>query len=373
MRLSALATPLLLASTSFAGSPHSRAPHRRAQQTDVCANIDADLVFPDVIKDGKPYVAGHINIGLCVSQVTVFVGHYNVTEAAVKVVGKDKVESTVVAMIKKAGVECSYPQHAKPSATRSDPCDFVCTDGFLAMPATEPTSCQCPPHLTVCDGKCGHYHLDCHKTAPPSRRQSEPKCAQGLTMCGVPDATWGQAYKCTDTTSDSFTCGGCVKACPFGNSSTSGVNCHDIPNVDDVTCKGSSCFVNTCKSGFMVTPGNDGCIPTPKENVPRGSPVPNADAILGSTAVPTHGLKAARDGLSEAITQAIDDKHVPRSSPASGVITPLLFTGSGATKPKVPAGIPADTMVARGVAPLKGLNTNVVTSVSKALEKAGSS
>jgi hypothetical protein len=123
----------------------------------------------------------------------------------------------------------------------------------------------------------------------------------------------------------------------------------------------------------MVTPGNDGCIPTPKENVPRGSPVPNADAILGSTAVPVHGLKAARDGLSEAITQAIDDKHVPRSSPASGVITPLLFTGSGATKPKVPAGIPADTMVARGVAPLKGLNTNVVTSVSKALEKAGSS
>jgi hypothetical protein len=118
MRLSALATPLLLASTSFAGSPHSRAPHRRAQQTDVCANIDADLVFPDVIKDGKysylgvvslqshsnvtlgkPYVAGHINIGLCVSQVTVFVGHYNVTEAAVKVVGKDKVESTVVAMV----------------------------------------------------------------------------------------------------------------------------------------------------------------------------------------------------------------------------------------------------------------------------------
>ena len=25
-------------------------------------------------------------------------------------------------------------------------------------------------------------------------------------MCGVPDATWGQAFKCTDVTSDSYTC-----------------------------------------------------------------------------------------------------------------------------------------------------------------------
>ncbi|KIK79579.1 hypothetical protein PAXRUDRAFT_834028 [Paxillus rubicundulus Ve08.2h10] len=369
MRLTALATPLLLASASFAGSPQSRAPHRRAQHTDVCANIDADLVFPDVIIDGKAYVAGQIDIGLCVSQVTVFVGHYNVTEAAVKVVGKDKVESTVVAMIKKAGVECSYPQHAKPSVTHGDACDFVCTDGFLAMPTKNPTSCQCPPHLMVCDGKCGHYHLDCHKAAPPSRRRSEPKCAEGLTMCGVPDATWGQAYKCTNITSDSFTCGGCVKSSPFGSSSTSGVNCHDIPNVDDVTCKGSSCFVNTCKSGFMITPANDGCIPRSEKNFSRGSPAPNADAILASTTEPGHGLKVARDGPSEAIAQAynIDGTYVSRSSPASGVISYLLSTGNGDSKPKVLAGIPADSVVSRTFAPLKGLNMGVVTSSSKAL------
>ncbi|KAF9223163.1 hypothetical protein BS17DRAFT_706912 [Gyrodon lividus] len=374
MRLSAFSIPVLLASATLARSPYSP-PHRRSQHTDVCANINADLVFPDVIVD--VYVAGHLDIGLCVSQVTAFIGNYNVTEAAVEVVGKDKVESAVVAMIKKAGAECSYPQHAKPTVTPDDTCDFVCTDGFLAMPAKNPTSCQCPPHLMVCDGKCGHFHMDCHKTAPPSRRQSEPKCAQGLIMCGVPDATWGQAYKCTDINSDSFTCGGCVKASPFDSSSTMGVNCHDIPDVDEVTCKDNRCFVHTCKSGFIVTPpGNDWCIPKSKGNVPRSSPASDADAVLGSAARPMQGLKIARGELSEAITHAssVGDKLVPRSSSISGVLTPLLSTSNGSVdsvKSKIPAGIRADTKVLRGFAPLKDYATNVGTSSTGVLEKAG--
>lgn len=112
MRLSVLAAaPLLMASTTLA-----RSPLRRGPATDTCANLDADLVFLDVEIDGelffpsrydtkvqhdlgKPYDAGHIDIGLCISQVKTFVGHYNVTEAAAKVVGVDKVESTVTAMV----------------------------------------------------------------------------------------------------------------------------------------------------------------------------------------------------------------------------------------------------------------------------------
>lgn len=59
--------------------------------------------------------------------------------------------------------------------------------------------------------------------------------------------------------------GGCVKASPFGSPSTSGVNCHDIPNVDEVSCKDSQCFVHTCKSGFTTSSANDGCIARPHE------------------------------------------------------------------------------------------------------------
>ncbi|KAF9240041.1 hypothetical protein BU15DRAFT_74269 [Melanogaster broomeanus] len=334
MKLCALAAPLLLASNSFARSPNSPL-HRRAQHTDVCANIHADLVFPDVIIDGKEYVAGHVDIGLCVSQVKVLVGHYNVTEAAIKVVGQDKVESTIVDMIKKAGTECSYPQHAQPTVTPDDACGFICTDGFLAMPANRPTSCQCPPQMMVCDGKCGHFHLDCHKTAPPSRRQLDPKCGEGLTMCGVSGAT-GQAYKCTDTKSDSFTCGGCVKPSPFGSSSTKGVNCHDIPNVAEVTCKGNTCFIDSCKSGFIVTTSKDGCIPQPEQNVPRGIPLSDGAGLLGSAARPAQGVKVVRDGLSGASKDGL--------------------------RTKIPTGFQADT-VARGFT--KG---NVVTSSTEELE-----
>ena len=49
MRLSVLtAAPLLMASTTFA-----RSPLRRGQITDTCANLNADLVFPDVESDGE--------------------------------------------------------------------------------------------------------------------------------------------------------------------------------------------------------------------------------------------------------------------------------------------------------------------------------
>lgn len=47
----------------------------------------------------KPYDAGRIDVGLCISQVKTFVGHFNVTAAAVKVVGVDKVESAVTDLV----------------------------------------------------------------------------------------------------------------------------------------------------------------------------------------------------------------------------------------------------------------------------------
>lgn len=145
------------------------------------------------------------------------------------------------------------------------------------MPPNHPSSCFCPSYLKECDGKCGHS--DCSTTPPPSRRKNEPKCDRDLTMCGVPGATSGEAYKCTNVTSDSYTCmyckcptpnvtpltrdspgGGCVKASPFGSPSTKGVNCHDISNVDDVYCQDSKCFVHSCKSGFTPSVSNDGCV-----------------------------------------------------------------------------------------------------------------
>lgn len=51
MRLFALAAavPLLMASATLA-----RSPLRRGETTDTCANLNANLAFPDVEVDGEP-------------------------------------------------------------------------------------------------------------------------------------------------------------------------------------------------------------------------------------------------------------------------------------------------------------------------------
>lgn len=121
-------------------------------------------------------------------------------------------------------------------------------------------------------------------------------------MCGIPDATWGQAYKCTDVTSDSYTCtcsdcstpmnaslnaqlftgGGCVKASPFGSTSTGGVNCHKLPNVDEVSCNAGKCIVHTCKTGFTMT-HNNGCVADPHAKTTRDVPIPGLKASLSGS------------------------------------------------------------------------------------------
>ena len=103
------AVPLLMALTTLA-----HPPLRRGLTTDTCANLDRDLVFPDVDGElspprsypsefqpdlGKSYNAGRMDIGLCKSQIPKIVGQYDVTEAAVKVVGYDRVEVAVTALV----------------------------------------------------------------------------------------------------------------------------------------------------------------------------------------------------------------------------------------------------------------------------------
>ncbi|KAG6329047.1 hypothetical protein ID866_10043 [Astraeus odoratus] len=267
MRLSAFAiTPLVLASTAFARSSLNSLPHRRGDTfTDVCAHLDTDFVFPDVQVHGKSYVAGRLDVSLCLSNVEAFVKDNGVAQGAIKVVGEAKVKATLTAMINVSGVQCSYAAHAQPSPTVTNPCEFKCTDGYLPNSSDHPTSCVCPSHLMECGGKCGHFHPEqCADTAPPSRRRNEPKCATGLEMCGVDGVSNGQSWKCTDTKTDDFNCGGCVKPSPFGTSTTEGVNCNGIPHVDKASCGNGKCIIKRCLDGYVVDKTTNTCIPTSK-------------------------------------------------------------------------------------------------------------
>ncbi|KAI6038524.1 hypothetical protein EDC04DRAFT_1946692 [Pisolithus marmoratus] len=282
MRLSAFpVTPLVLASTVFARSSFSSRVQRRVSLvTDYCAHLSTNLVFTDPHQN-----AGHLDVSICTSQINAFVTTNQVAQAAVKAVGSQKVETTLASMIKHSGTECSFPSHSELSPTSSNVCNFKCTDGFLDTPPDHPTSCECPSHLTVCDGKCGHFHADqCAKTTPPSRRQNEPKCADGLQMCGIATASNGQSWKCVDVNNDPMACGGCIKSSPFGSSTTNGVNCNEISNVKTATCSNGKCVVQNCEDGYGPTSANDACIPASKGPQTRYTGLPLTSASAASSA-----------------------------------------------------------------------------------------
>ncbi|KAI6121130.1 hypothetical protein F5141DRAFT_1257479 [Pisolithus sp. B1] len=285
MRLSAFAvTPLVLASTVFARSSFgSRVQRRSSLATDYCAHLNTNLVFPDLHED-----AGHLDVSICTSQINAFVEVNQVAQAAVKVVGVQDVQTTLVSMVKHSGTVCSFPSHSELSPTPSNVCNFKCTDGFLAMPPDHPTSCECPSHLAVCDGKCGHFRADqCAKATPPSRRQNDPKCADDLQMCGTAGASNGQSWKCVDANNDPMTCGGCVKPSPFGSSTTSGVNCNQISNVKTATCSNGKCIVQECEDGYDPTSANDACIRALKNPQARST-----ESSLTSTSAAAPALMA---------------------------------------------------------------------------------
>lgn len=277
-------------------------------------------------------VAGHINVCLCLSDVVKFVDSNVVAQKAVKLLGDHaKVVTLISDMVTglPTGAHCSYPDHASALCTDSNPCDFECTDGYLAFPPGRPTSCECPDHLTECDGKCGHFK-ECPSRAPSSRRSNEPQCAAGRTMCGIPGTSTGQPWKCVDVKTDSTTCGGCLEACPFGNAPVTGVNCKDIKGVnpDTVACGNGRCIVKDCAKGFFVAPSGDKCIPMPKYAT-AGSKQQSGAAIAGpsGSAGGIEGLKVSRDELIAALKHGAGIAIAPFSGPVGGLKTPRDVTG----------------------------------------------
>lgn len=267
---------------------------------DICGSLNSDLVLNEVIDSyGNPTVAGHIEACLCLSDVAKFVESNAVAQKAVELLcDESKVEALISDMVTglPTASHCSYPDHARPLCTDSNPCDFECADGYLPFPSEMPTSCRCPDNFMECDGKCGPFTV-CPSKAPPSRRDNEPQCAAGRTMCGVPGTSTGQPWKCVDVTTDVTTCGGCVEACPFGHAPVTGVNCTDIKGVipDTVSCGNGRCIVKDCAESFVVSSASDTCIPV-SERVTAGSEQQSGAAIPGSSASTgsTESFKSSR-------------------------------------------------------------------------------
>ncbi|KAH7915564.1 hypothetical protein BJ138DRAFT_1077239 [Hygrophoropsis aurantiaca] len=253
---------LFVGSSALAFSTHAHPP-RHTLVSDVCVALDVDFIVDEVHNNGKPHNFGHLDVCLCTSGLPAFVKTDAVAQAAVEVVGPSKVEALIKAIIEAVpGQECYYPIHSRPSCESSNPCTFHCTDGFLPSPSENPSKCICPPHLTECDGKCGHFPLDCSPKAPVSHtRRKATSCHEGLELCGIPGGSNGKGWKCINTQTDAQTCGGCIAPSPFGGPSTHGTNCTNIPHVINATCSHGKCLITACESDFLVSPLHDSCTP----------------------------------------------------------------------------------------------------------------
>ncbi|KAG1813531.1 uncharacterized protein BJ212DRAFT_1588579 [Suillus subaureus] len=327
---------------------------------DVCGSLNTDLTLKEVLdSQGKATVAGHLDVCLCAKDVVTFVKSNVVAQKAVKLVGDHtKVETLISNMITSlpTASHCSYPDHASPVCSDSNPCNFECTDGYLPFPAERPTSCQCPDHLMECGGKCGHFK-ECPSEAPLSRRNNDPKCANGLTMCGVTTST-GQPWKCVDVKTDATTCGACVKAAPYGKAPINGVNCKEIEGVipGTVTCGNGRCIVKDCAEGFSVSPASDTCIPVSK--YAPTAPKQQNGAAIPSPSGSTKGPKVSRD---ERPAGSKHDAGAP-PTPFGGLRFPRDVAGNiqqGASAVVGPVVDVAEHLTASGSAGPGGVVTNV--------------
>ncbi|KAH8103394.1 hypothetical protein BXZ70DRAFT_727352 [Cristinia sonorae] len=303
MKLLAL-TPLVLLAVSSASATSlthgydivkSRQAKVHRDLLDVCVGLDADLTLADILRDGNPLVAGHLNVCLCVSAIPDFIKTNAAAKLAVNLLGVAKVTALIEALINNhpSCQHCSFPAHSHSMCAPSWPCQFECDHGYT--PHTNPgdkhpSSCVCPAPKMECNGKCGDFPHGCGSAvpAPPPHRRSrlvgkrqfeEPTCEAGKEVCGVPGGT---GWECVDTRTDKESCssfryhsahfslliklptgGACTTPFPPDSFHTAiGQDCTSIDNVDVVDCRSSTCYVSSCKPGFEPSPSHDSCVPS---------------------------------------------------------------------------------------------------------------
>jgi len=246
--------PLFLA--AFVGVRASSLTGR--DTTDICGNVNTELVVPDPL--GILTAVGVINSCICQAGIPEFLQTNVVGALAVTIAGEDVVQPILLQLIASFGQTCHYPDHAIPICDASNPCSFTCDNGFTESPATNPTSCVCDSHNTICNGVCTPSQ-NCPSGTPAKRalRRRDKKCKKGFAACGVFGGTASQ-WECVNTMSDLENCGGC--ALRISPSTRFGTDCSALDGVSDVSCLKGTCVVGRCAAGYKVSKDNSSCIPS---------------------------------------------------------------------------------------------------------------
>ncbi|TCD69575.1 hypothetical protein EIP91_006997 [Steccherinum ochraceum] len=286
MKFSTVAPLVLAASSAYASSLtrgydviKSRQAKIRRDVLDVCVGLDVDLTLTDILQNGKPLVAGHLDVCLCVSLIPEFVKSNSACQTASGLLGVAKVTAILEGLVNNHPdcQHCSFPEHGHSVCAPDWPCGFECSNGY--QPYTNPgdqhpSSCKCPAPMTECNGQCGNYPNGCGSAvpAPPQRRSRHagiaaskrqdtgPTCGAGYTVCGVVEGS--NEYECVDTVNDVESCGGCMVPSPFGTYFPAvGRDCTALPHVESAVCKSSACYITSCAPGYAPNQFNDVCYP----------------------------------------------------------------------------------------------------------------
>ncbi|KAH9994315.1 hypothetical protein BJV74DRAFT_351374 [Russula compacta] len=233
----------------------SPAPHPLdvRDTVDVCGLIDVQ---------GGP-LSGEIKTCLCLSDVPDFITTDPIASQAVAIYGPTEIIYILKLAINGGQQQCGYPASSIPTCSNGSPCGFQCTDGLTPFPEDSPTSCECQPPSTLCNGQC-MASAACPSSAVPDRKRrwvGSGSCAEmgpEWTACGVFGGA-ARAWECVNTAHDLESCGGCVL--PLTPFSPAGIDCTELPGVADVACMSGQCVVRRCLPGYALAFDGTSCTP----------------------------------------------------------------------------------------------------------------
>ncbi|KAJ3982459.1 hypothetical protein F5890DRAFT_367320 [Lentinula detonsa] len=296
---------------------------------DICINLDA-------VVDGNPLLeelfAG-IHLCLCLKDLDIFLDTY----VGLDILGlRALVEAELKDFFHSQPACDPVPAHAHRACTTEDPCSCSCDSGFTKIGG----ECVCPAPNSICNGVCGHFPHGCGGRPSALPRSLKKRAVQELTfadaqaycgekrVCGVHGGS-EHAFECVDIETSSDSCGGCLYAHPWSQTSMPvlGLDCSSLSSPQAIShrCESGRCVVNTCAKGYIAGP--DGCVPSSRIVLRMALGAPGPVILPGSDAI----IDSSSSNITPGAPTASSNTDVSSSNALGSLGSLNNFTDAGAT------------------------------------------
>jgi len=98
-----------------------------------------------------------------------------------------------------------------------------------------------------------------------TKKKRDATCYKGYKSC--PKIAGAVGSECVDVANDPESCGGCVGPAVNPLDPSTGVDCTSLPNVDVTICLRGTCYIDSCKKGFVLQ--DQACVVEPLQTQKR--------------------------------------------------------------------------------------------------------